>query len=82
MKNKTLSVPEVHCEHCVGSIEGAVGALEGIKQAKVDLTDRTVTVDYDPDQVGMDKIVAAIEDQGYDVGGDGLMQIGRPPEDR
>jgi len=62
----TLSVPEIHCDHCKMSIEGAVGALDGVATAVVNVTARTVTVDYEPPAT-MDAIVAAIEDQGYEV---------------
>jgi len=62
----TLSVPEIHCDHCKMSIEGAVGALDGVATAVVNVTTRTVTVNYEPPAT-MDAIVAAIEDQGYEV---------------
>lgn len=64
---ETIAVPEVHCGHCVSSIEGALGPMEGVEQAKVDLDARSVTVTYDADTVSRDQLVAAIEDQGYDV---------------
>ncbi len=66
MTDTTLSVPEIHCDHCKMSIEGAVGALDGVATAVVNVTARTVTVDYEPPAT-MDAIVAAIEDQGYEV---------------
>lgn len=81
MKQEVLSVPEVHCGHCVSSIEGAVGALEGVTEVKVNLDARDVTVSFEEAQVTIDKIVSAIEEQGYEVGGDGgpkLHQIGKP----
>lgn len=81
MKQEVLSVPEVHCGHCVSSIEGAVGALEGVKEVKVNLDARDVTVSFEEAEVTIDKIVSAIEEQGYEVGGDGgpkLHQIGKP----
>jgi len=66
MTDTTLSVPEIHCNHCKMSIEGAVGALEGVSRAEVDVPTATVAVTFD-DPVGVDAIVAAIEEQGYDV---------------
>jgi len=66
MTDTTLSVPEIHCNHCKMSIEGAVGALEGVSRAEVDVPTATVAVTFE-DPVGVEAIVAAIEEQGYDV---------------
>ncbi|HVF11682.1 MAG TPA: copper ion binding protein [Actinomycetota bacterium] len=71
MSEKVLAVPEVHCGHCVSSIEGAVSALDGVKQVSVDLERKDVTVDFDESTIALDHIVSAIEEQGYQVGGDG-----------
>lgn len=67
MTTETISVPEVHCGHCVSSIEGALGPMEGVASASVDLDTRTVTVTYDDGTVTREQLVTAIEDQGYDV---------------
>lgn len=78
---QTLSVPEVHCEHCVSSIEGAVSTLAGVEEVKVDLGDKNVTVAFDDREVAIDEIIGAIEGQGYDVGDKaGLLQIGKRPD--
>lgn len=66
MTETTLSVPEIHCNHCKMSIEGAVGALEGVTKAEVDVPTATVTVAFE-DPAGIPAIVAAIEEQGYAV---------------
>ena len=66
MTQTTLSVPEIHCDHCKMSIEGAVGALEGVASAEVDVQQATVSVGFDA-PASIDAIVGAIEDQGYDV---------------
>jgi copper chaperone len=64
---ETISVPEVHCDHCVSSIEGALGPMPGVEEARVDLEARNVTVTFDPHSTSRGDLVAAIEDQGYDV---------------
>jgi len=66
MTETTLSVPEIHCDHCKSSLEGAVGAVSGVQSAVVDIEAATVTVGFD-DPATMDAIVGAIEDQGYEV---------------
>ena len=66
MTDITLSVPEVHCGHCKSSIESAIGALEGVERATVDIEARTVELRFD-EPATLGAIVTAIEDQGYTV---------------
>jgi copper chaperone len=67
MATETISVPEIHCDHCKTSIEGALVAIGGVEGATVDIPARTVTVTYDDASVDRGNLVAAIEDQGYEV---------------
>lgn len=65
METTTIRVPEVHCDHCVTSIEGALRPMDGVQDAAVDLDTTSVTVTWDPSTASLDQFVAAIEDQGY-----------------
>lgn len=67
MHQEVISVPEIHCGHCKGAIEGALQPLQGVETATVDIPAATVAVTYDPDTVTRDALVAAIEEQGYEV---------------
>jgi len=67
MTTMTMSVPEIHCDHCKHSIEGALTPLPGVASAQVDVDARTVTVEVDEKVTNRGRLVAAIEDQGYDV---------------
>jgi len=67
MKNITLNVEGMSCSHCVNAVTKAVTALEGVSGVNVDLEGKTVTVDYDAEQVSLESIKEAIEDEGYDV---------------
>ncbi|REK12848.1 MAG: copper chaperone [Actinobacteria bacterium] len=69
MTQKTLQVPEVHCDHCKVSIEGAVSELSGINRVDVAISEATVSVDFDESRVDLDSIKSAIEEQGYAVFG-------------
>ncbi|MGM0715049.1 copper chaperone CopZ [Brevibacillus parabrevis] len=67
MNTVTLNVQGMSCNHCVNSIEGALGKLEGVQSAKVSLADNQVTVTFEESTVSLDKVKETIEDQGYDV---------------
>lgn len=65
--NQVINVPEIHCGHCKMSIEGAVGALEGVSKVEVDIEGRSVAVDFDESAVALSAVIEAIEAQGYEV---------------
>ena len=67
MENKTLNVQGMSCGHCVNSIEGNVGELDGVESVKVHLEDGQVDVTYHADKVNLKEITEVIEEQGYDV---------------
>ncbi len=65
--NQTISVPEIHCGHCKMSIEGAVGALDGVSTVEVDIEARSVAIEYDESAIDLAAVIEAIEGQGYEV---------------
>ena len=67
MVTETISVPEIHCDHCKTSIEGALASIGGVEGATVDIPARTLTVSYDEASVGRGELIEAIEQQGYEV---------------
>lgn len=67
MTQVTLSVPDISCGHCKSFIEGAVNPLEGVDAAVVTIDDQSVTIQYDGSEATMEAIVAAIDEQGYEV---------------
>lgn len=67
MTQITLSVPDISCNHCKMSIEGAVNELDGIESAIVDIEGRSVAVSFDDGSQSRQAIVDAIEEQGYEV---------------
>jgi copper chaperone len=67
MTQITLSVPDISCGHCKSSIEGAVAPIDGVETAVVTIDDRNVAIEYDGSETTMDAIVAAIDEQGYEV---------------
>lgn len=67
MEKTTLNVQGMSCGHCVKAVEGSVGALKGVSTVKVDLKAAKVDVEYNSQEVSLDKIKETIDDQGYDV---------------
>lgn len=75
----TLSVPEVSCEHCVHTIGQALGGLAGVATVQTDLNSKTVQVHFDPHEVSLDRIVAKLDDAGYEVANVGEVHL---PQDQ
>jgi copper chaperone len=67
MEKVTLNVQGMSCGHCVKAVEGSVGELNGVSSVKVNLKANTVDVEYNNQEVTLDKIKETIDDQGYDV---------------
>jgi copper chaperone len=67
MEKVTLNVQGMSCNHCVKAVEGSVGELNGVSSVKVNLKANTVDVEYNNQEVSLDKIKETIDDQGYDV---------------
>ena len=66
---RQLQVPEVHCDHCKTSLEGAVGDLAGVSRVEVSVPDATIDVAFDESAVSLEEIKTTIEEQGYAVFG-------------
>jgi copper chaperone len=60
-----LSVPDISCEHCVKTINGALGALPGVESVQTDIPSKSVRLRYDEGQVSMDQIEATLDEAGY-----------------
>ena len=68
MLKKIISVEGMHCMHCAGSVEKAVSALVGVKDAKVNLDKKTCTAKLSGD-VSDDVIKEAVKEIGFEVTG-------------
>ena len=67
MASETIQVQGMSCQHCVSSVEGAVGGLDGVDTVNVRLQEGKVDVAFDEGKAKLNDITEAIEDQGYDV---------------
>ena len=62
-----LSVPDVSCEHCVKTINGALGALPGIETVSTDIPTKSVHLRYNVSQLSVEQIETTLDDVGYTV---------------
>jgi copper chaperone len=67
MIETTLSVPDVSCEHCAKTINGALGEVAGVSAVSVSIPAKTVSLAYDPAQVNLEKIEEILDEAGYTV---------------
>jgi len=67
MEKITLKVEGMSCQHCVNSIKKAISVLSGVSDISVNLTGKTVMVEYDPAVITLDIIKNEIEEQGFEV---------------
>ena len=61
----TLLVEGMHCTACVGRVEQALGRLNGVRSAAVNLSSHQVRIAYDPAQVDLAAIKSAVVSAGY-----------------
>ncbi len=46
MTTKTMTVPNISCEHCTNTIEREVGDIAGVSTVQADEASKQVTVEY------------------------------------
>ncbi len=63
----TLNAPDINCNHCVGKIRNAAGSLYGVATVEADPATKLVTVAFNPDQVSLGQIAAALGKAGFPV---------------
>ncbi|WP_100500666.1 heavy metal translocating P-type ATPase [Geodermatophilus chilensis] len=57
----------LHCSLCTGTIEKALGRQPGVDKVAVSLTHEQALVDYDPNAIRPEDILATLRDIGYDL---------------
>ncbi len=61
----TLPVIGMTCASCVARVERTLKAVEGVREASVNLATEKVTITYDPATAPIDRLVTAVDDAGY-----------------
>lgn len=62
-----LSVPEMHCSSCVGTIRGGLREVPGVEGSAFDLSAREVTIRWDSKKTDLPSIEAALTKAGFTV---------------
>jgi mercuric ion transport protein len=65
MKKEAYLVEGMTCSGCERTVSKVVSNIEGVASAKADLGSSTVSVEYDPSKVTIDKIKEAVNKVGY-----------------
>ena len=61
----TLSIAGMTCASCVGHVERAIRAVDGVLTANVNLATESATVEYVPGVAGITDLRHAVQDAGY-----------------
>ena len=69
MENVTIGIKGLRCENCSGFVEGALKALQGVRNVEVTLDPMQATLDYDPLAISLQEIKDTItnEEKGFSV---------------
>jgi len=62
-----LPVTDMTCGNCARGVERKLTSTPGVSRATVNLEQAAATVEFDPAQTGVPKLIAAIEQLGYEV---------------
>ena len=65
MKKELFAVTGMTCSACSGRVQRAVAALDGVRDANVNLLKNTMAVSFDEAMTSPDAIVAAVTSAGY-----------------
>src|SRR5208283_2524564 len=52
-----LAIGGMHCASCVARVEGALGGVSGVQDARVNLATQRATVTVDPSRTDLDQLV-------------------------
>ena len=81
-KQLTLPITGMTCANCVASVERNIKKVDGVQNAHVNLSSERATVEFDPNLMGLDDLLARIERAGYGIAsGDADLIIQRMSDD-
>lgn len=69
MERMISNVEGMSCAHCERAVKNAVGELDGVERVIIDLTGKTVAIEYEPGILTFESFKTVIEEEGYHVSG-------------
>jgi copper ion binding protein len=63
-----VSIEGMSCMACVAKVKKTLSDLSGINEVKVSLENKSATIQYNPDNISLDKIKQSINEIGYKAG--------------
>ena len=67
MKETTLNIEGMSCEHCVMTVFKALRSLTGVVDVEVSLANKNARIKYDEAKVSPDEMATMIVNAGYKV---------------
>ena len=67
MRQISLIVPAISCDHCKHTVETTLKQFDGVQDAIVDVANKRVALSYDDSKVDLSKLEEALSEEGYDV---------------
>ena len=61
----TLLSPDISCGHCVGTVQNAVGQIDGVTAVQASAETKFVDVTFDPARTSVEQITSALAQAGY-----------------
>src|ERR671922_1703906 len=66
-KQLTLPITGMTCANCVATVERNLKKLDGVQSAVVNLSSERATVDYEPEKLKLNDVIARVQRAGYGV---------------
>jgi Cu+-exporting ATPase len=60
-----MNVEGMHCAGCAGRVERSLSQVDGVTNARVNMVTNQASVEFDPDRVRPEDLVAAVQRGGY-----------------
>jgi copper chaperone CopZ len=67
MKTTTFKIEGMNCGHCANTIKAAVEKQPGVQMVSVSFDEAQARILYDPQTIGEDRLIAAVEEPGFRV---------------
>jgi len=67
MKTARFKIEGMHCDGCAETIKGLVEKVPGVRMVDVSFPERQARVLYDPQVVGVERLVETIQKPGFQV---------------